>query len=282
MKHGSLFNGIGGFQLAASWLGWENVFHSEVDKFCNAIIAKRFPQSISYGDIKTIDFTIHRNTIDILTGGFPCQPFSIAGKREGQKDERYLWPEMFRAIREIRPSWIVAENVYGIINQSGGMVFEQVCIDLENEGYEVWPFVIPACGVGAWHRRNRIWIIAYSNNISIERKSGKNEGKSQVEKLQKWNKIQFFNKPVDLLPAVANSNGQRFQEQCGESTIYEGKRWQEPKRSDWWETEPGLDRLVNGFPGRVDRLKALGNAIVPQVAYQIFKAIDIFTPVFCD
>jgi len=160
MTHGSLFSGIGGFDLAAEWMGWENIFHCEWNAFGQKVLKYHFPNSISYEDITKTDFTIHRGRIDILTGGFPCQPYSMAGKRLGKEDERHLWPEMLRAIREIRPRWVVGENVLGLVNWSGGLVFHEVQADLEAEGYEVQPYVLPACAVNAPHRRDRVWFVA--------------------------------------------------------------------------------------------------------------------------
>ncbi len=168
MTHASLFSGIGGFDLAAEWMGWTNTFNCEIDPFCRKVLAYHFPTAKQYNDVKTTDFTIHRGHIDVLTGGFPCQPFSLAGKRKGADDNRYLWPEMLRAIREIRPRWVVGENVLGIVNWSDGMVFEQVQADLETEGYEVQPFLIPACAVDAPHRRDRVWFVAHRRNSGIE------------------------------------------------------------------------------------------------------------------
>jgi len=165
VRHGSLFSGIGGFDLAAEWMGWENVFHCEWNEFGQKILKHYWPKAISYGDITKTDFTIHRGGIDILTGGFPCQPYSLAGKRKGKEDERHLWPEMLRAIGEIQPSWVVGENVPGIINWSGGLVFHEVQTDLEAQGYEVFPVILPACGVNAPHKRERIWFVAYNNGI---------------------------------------------------------------------------------------------------------------------
>lgn len=160
--HASLFSGIGGFDLAAEWVGMTNVFSCEFDPFCQQVLKYHFPHATQYADIKTTDFTSQRGCIDVLTGGFPCQPFSMAGKRKGTGDDRYLWPEMLRAIREIRPRWVVGENVLGIVNWSDGMVFEQVCADLEAEGYEVQPYVLPACGVNAPHQRYRTWFVAHA------------------------------------------------------------------------------------------------------------------------
>jgi DNA (cytosine-5)-methyltransferase 1 len=161
MKHGSLFSGIGGFDLAAEWMGWENVFHCEWNEFGQRVLHHYWPQAIQYNDITKTDFTIHRGAIDILTGGFPCQPYSAAGKRLGKEDERHLWPEMLRAIREIQPRWVVGENVRGLTNWNGGLVFDEVQSDLEALGYEVLPFLLPACAKDAPHRRDRIWFVAY-------------------------------------------------------------------------------------------------------------------------
>ena len=168
MTHGSLFSGIGGFDLAADWMGWDNIFHCEWNTFGQKILRHYWPNSKSYDDITKTDFTIHRGAIDVLTGGFPCQPYSTAGKRLGKADERHLWPEMLRAIREIRPRYVVGENVRGIISWNGGMVFDEVQADLEAEGYEVLPFLLPAAGVGACHERYRTWFVAYNSNARVE------------------------------------------------------------------------------------------------------------------
>jgi DNA (cytosine-5)-methyltransferase 1 len=159
MRHGSLFSGIGGFDLAAEWMGWENVFHCEWMEFPRKVLDYYFPNADSHIDICKTDFKKYEGTIDIITGGFPCQPFSTAGKRKGTDDERYLWGEMLRAIQEIKPKFVIAENVFGITSIDNGLVFEQVCIDLENEGYEVQPFIIPAAAKNAPHRRYRVWFI---------------------------------------------------------------------------------------------------------------------------
>ncbi len=166
MRHGSLFSGIGGFDLASEWMGWENVFHCEWNPFGQKVLNYYWPNSITYNDITKTDFTIHRGRIDIITGGFPCQPYSSAGKRLGKEDERHLWPEMLRAIREIQPTWVVGENVRGLTNWNGGLVFDEVQAELETQGYEVTPFLLPACAVNAPHRRDRIWFIAYSASAS--------------------------------------------------------------------------------------------------------------------
>jgi len=175
MRHGSLFSGIGGFDLAAQWMGWENVFHCEWNPFGQKVLKHYWPNATSYNDITTTDFTIHRGSIDILTGGFPCQPYSNAGKRKGKEDERHLWPQMLRAIREIQPRYVLGENVRGLTNWNGGLVFDEVQSDLENQGFEVLPFLLPACAVNAPHRRDRIWFVAYSDKCA-KRPSGKSGG----------------------------------------------------------------------------------------------------------
>lgn len=191
--HASLFSGFGAGDLAATWMGWENAFWCEIDPFCQTVLGYHFPKSSKYENIKETDFTPWHGKIDVLTGGFPCQPFSVAGQRKGQDDDRYLWPEMLRAIREIRPTWVIGENVGGILSmvqpgseitvESQTSLFEEadketildqdsvvgtVCRDLEQEGYSVHPIVIPACAVGAPHRRDRIFFIAHCPNAGAE------------------------------------------------------------------------------------------------------------------
>jgi len=165
MTHGSLFSGIGGFDLAAEWMGWENLFHCEWNHFGQKILKHYWPNATSYGDITKTDFTIWRGKINVLSGGFPCQPYSQAGKRLGKEDDRHLWPEMLRAIREIQPRWVIGENVYGLVNWSGGLVFNEVQTEMEAEGYEVQPYILPACGIGAIHRRERVWFVARNTEL---------------------------------------------------------------------------------------------------------------------
>ena len=165
LNHGSLFSGIGGFDLAAEWAGWTNVFHCEINPFGQKILKHYWPESELIEDITKFDFTKYAGKIDIISGGFPCQPFSLAGKRKGTEDDRHLWPEMLRVIREVRPTWVVGENVFGIINWDGGLVFDQVQSDLETEGYEVQPYVLPAVSVNAPHRRDRVFFVAYTGRL---------------------------------------------------------------------------------------------------------------------
>jgi DNA-cytosine methyltransferase len=165
VRHASLFSGIGGFDLAAQWMGWENIFQVEIDPFCQKVLAKNFPEVKRYGDIKQFNGTEYRGSVDILTGGFPCQPFSIAGKIKGTEDDRYQWPEMLRVIREVDAPVVVGENVANIKN----VALEQILSDLEDAGY--WPEVysIPARSLDADHERQRIWIVAYTKCERLQR-----------------------------------------------------------------------------------------------------------------
>jgi DNA (cytosine-5)-methyltransferase 1 len=206
MRHGSLFSGIGGFDLAAEWMGWENIFHCEWNEFGHKVLKHYWPKAETFTDITKSDFTKYANKIDILTGGFPCQPYSTAGKRLGTEDDRHLWPEMLRAIREISPRWIVGENVRGLTNWNGGMVFDEVQADLEAEGYEVLPFLLPACAVNAPHRRDRIWFIAYASSTRTRESS---RGFDLSRKLfQEAGRIETkqFNQPISASGTTPNTN----------------------------------------------------------------------------
>jgi len=215
-----------------------------------------------------------RGQPDILTGGFPCQPFSQAGRRKGTDDNRYLWPEMFRVIREFKPRWVVAENVAGLLTIQQGVVFEQVCTDLEEEGYEVQPFIIPACSVNAPHRRDRVWIVAHRRQQYGEERRDEEMGTSAPEWASRIADTQRRSEDV------ANSNDSGLEGGLGEELSRSSERPSEHSRRDWrknWiEVATALCRVDDGLPRRVDRaprLKALGNAIVPQVAEEIFRAI---------
>ena len=258
MTHGSLFSGIGGFDLAAEWMGWENKFHCEWNPFGQKVLKHYWPEAESFNDITKTNFTKYAGTIDIISGGFPCQPYSTAGKRLGKADERHLFPEMLRAIREIRPRWVVGENVRGLVSWSGGLVFEEVQADLESEGYEVQPFLIPAAGVNAPHQRYRIWFIAYStgNGFWNCTKTGEIRRKEIDAKTERGKSSLFFK---------ANDNGYK-------------SNWKNfPTVSPICNGDDGLSSRLDGitFPKwRAESIKAGGNAIVPQVALQIFKAIQ--------
>lgn len=185
-----LFSGVGGFSVAGHQLGWETILFCEKEPFPQMVLRERFPGVPIFDDVckltgEKINGLIQSARPIILTGGFPCQPFSVAGAREGTEDDRHLWPEMFRIIKAIRPDYIIGENVPGLLSIEGGVVFEQVCLDLESEGYEVQAFVLPACATGAPHRRDRVWIVAYTNNTG--RGSGFGSVRSENGKVFEWN-----------------------------------------------------------------------------------------------
>ena len=221
IRHLDLFSGIGGFALAARWAGIETVGFCEIEDFPRRVLAKNFPGVKIHEDIKDLNGEEYKN-IDLITGGYPCQPFSLVGNRKGAKDDRYLWPEMFRIIRQARPRFIVAENVIGHLS----LGFDKVCDDLEAENYEVWPFVIPACAKDAPHKRDRLWILANSHK---EQKRAIGVGRVQEGKRDAWPRL--------VLPRGG--------------------------------------RVADGIPHWVDRCGAIGNAIVPQVAYEIMMAIKL-------
>ena len=292
MRHGSLFSGIGGFDLASEWMGWENVFHCEWNTFGQKVLNYYWPNAITYHDITKTDFTIHRGRIDIITGGFPCQPYSSAGKRLGKEDERHLWPEMLRAIREIQPTWIVGENVRGLTNWNGGLVFDEVQSDLEAQGYEVTPFLLPAASVNAPHRRDRIWFIAYNASYSNLLRFDKciqydevNTGKGRVNAFGDISK-------GDVNGYATNSNSTNSKTWTQRKILGQQNRKKtnghsNVERTNKWKNFPTVSPICDGDDGISDRLdsitfskwrnesiKAGGNAVVPQVVYQIFKAIE--------
>jgi DNA (cytosine-5)-methyltransferase 1 len=301
MTHASLFSGIGGFDLAAEWMGWENIFHCEWNPFGQRVLAHHFPNSKSYNDITKTDFSLHAGQIDILTGGFPCQPYSNAGKRLGKADERHLFPHMLRCIKEVKPQWVIGENVRGLVNWNGGMVFHEVCDDLESEGYEVQPFLIPAAGVNAPHQRQRIWFVAYCKDFGCM--STKTTDKWQEHILNDRNGIRTIFEPNGEIRNVTNTKciGLEFGKE--KRNIYQSTSKTQSERSkssksietngskyeSKWVNFPTQSPICGGDDGipkeldsitfskwRNESIKSYGNAIVPQVAYEIFKAIQSF------
>jgi DNA (cytosine-5)-methyltransferase 1 len=288
MTHGSLFSGIGGFDLAAEWAGWDNIFHCEWNPFGQKVLKHHFPKSISYEDITKTDFSIHRGSIDIISGGFPCQPYSTAGKRLGKEDDRHLWPEMLRAIREVQPSWVVGENVRGLTNWNGGMVFDEVQADLEAEGYEVTLFLLPACSVNAPHRRDRIWFVAYSNSNGQQRSNSEYEinasqrGEYALGNIKQMGEYatdtssirQERRKKGECTKRKSQSDDKQFK---GCSKFYGANFKMFPSQSPICGGDDGISKELDNITfskWRNESIKAYGNAIVPQVAYQIFKAIN--------
>jgi len=197
--HLDLFSGIGGFALAAGWAGFKTIGFCEIEPYCQAVLKKHWPQVPIHSDIRKLQGKKYRGC-SLLTGGFPCQPYSLAGKRRGKNDDRHLWPEMFRIIQEAEPSWIIGENVAGII----GMELERVLIDLESENYETQCFIIPACAVNAPHKRERIWIVANRNGEGLEGQSWHEICEREREREREIGSI-AKNRVLDLWPTPSAS-----------------------------------------------------------------------------
>ena len=311
LTHLYLFSGIGGLDLAAEMAGFRTVGQCEWADYPTKVLEKHWPGVPRWRDIRTLTGeSFHEKTglrtVDIISGGFPCQPFSVAGKRRGKEDDRYLWPEMLRVISELRPTWVVGENVAGIVN----MALDQVYADLENEGYSVQSLIIPACAVDAPHRRDRVCIVGwkrsacnlfYSNSESAEYK---NIGKSEKGKKEQPRVGGLYTDVSDSdngcrtlrrdgeLPAVEESGGawanhgggapehgggERRAAQPGLGGVDDGlSAWMDRGMSapGYWMPEPdGVPRITQKREHRSDRLKCLGNAVVPQQFYPIFQAI---------
>ena len=313
-----LFSGIGGFSLGLESTGqFETIAFVEKDEFCQKVLKKNFNNIPIESEVRNVKGD--RYAADIITGGFPCQPFSVAGKRKGTDDDRYLWDETIRVIRECKPRWFIGENVEGIINIQEGMVLRQVCDDLEKEGFEVQCLVIPASGIGAWHQRKRVWILAYSEHNGSHRSKGNETIKSSNEQKKRlsvrddqdvpnsdsirhrrWSSEGCTNERWSFLPREqegremgseaqrcngddANSNSEGSQGH-GVSTHMETKQRQVSSENSieeqqtWWEAQSSLCRNVNGISyeldkDRANRIKSLGNSIVPLIARELGLAI---------
>jgi len=269
-----LFSGIGGFSLGLESTGFfETIAFVEKDKFCQKVLKKNFNNIPIEEDIRNVKGD--RYAADVITGGFPCQPFSIAGKRKGTDDDRYLWDETIRVIRECKPRWFIGENVEGIINIQEGMVLRQVQSDLEEEGFEVQCIIIPASGIGAWHQRKRVWILAYSNNngsYRSQRNETKQSSNEQKDRLS-------FRDDKD----VPNTNNKRLQGFNSEQLTSKQKlgftsNKNNERRKTWWQTQSEFCGVPNGVSyeldkDRANRIKSLGNSIVPLIARQLGLAI---------
>lgn len=306
--------GCNGFGLAAQWMGWETVACVEIDKWNQKLLKQNFPKAQIYGDIREFnerEAVKYRGRIDLITGGFPCQPFSTAGKREGTNDDRYLWPEMLTTIRIIQPAFVIGENVVGLTSMEDGRTFDSILASLEDEGYTVESFILPACSVGAWHRRDRLWIIAYSSGTTESYRHRNNKGQErestntpQSEILQRERTTQNQATGINYKNGIASnvaseglpnrrrsqmgepSEEQKFERFCDITANIESIRIQtqereivfgcNPERSgqSYWQAEPGVGRMVSRLPNRTHRIKALGNAVVPQIPYEIYKAIE--------
>ena len=369
ITHASTFSGIGAPEVAAEMLGWENVFHCEINPFGRKVLDYYFPKAKSYEDITRTDFSEWRDRITVLTGGFPCQPFSYAGRRRGSEDDRYLWPFMLRCIEQVRPRWFVGENVAGITTMAfpgedvkvgeqtdlfgacdevyekhERYVLDEICQSLERAGYSVQPMLIPACAVGAPHRRDRVFIVAHRNvtdteskqgRCSTEREScqssqeqlggrGRKDGASSYTTSKRRREIyeQVQSKLADGAEPFGNGRERTSADTIPQDTLHSGQlhgcdeeQWSERNignigtrgserlcsgtqrladaegllPENRWRTFPSVSHVYrgnDGLPFPVDHLtipfsewkreslKAYGNAIVPQVMYEIFRCID--------
>lgn len=306
MLHISLFSGIGGFDLASQWMGWTNIVSCEINPICRKVLEFYWPQAYHHDDIKTLTYEKINQELTkrfgaewraddiILSGGFPCQPYSMAGKRLGNQDSRHLWPEMYRTIQEIRPTYIVGENVRGLVNWDGGLVFDQVCTELEDIGYQIAPCIIPAVDINAPHKRERIFFIAYSDTTRCKNRPQQHRGQSasngerinsigrhslgtttdtDINGLQgriqpERNDIQTRNRPKHSI------------EECLYSYEHSIQRfnWENfPIESPICNGDDGLSSRLDGITfsrWRIEAIKAAGNAVVPPLIYKIFQAIE--------
>ena len=301
MNHLDLFSGIGGFSYAAQqiWKDDHNIIaFVEKDKYCQRVLKKHWPNIPIIDDIKGFNyekFTNVSNTensddktskntegwsqmqsgrgscrsgtakIDLLTGGFPCQPFSVAGRKKGKKDDRYLWPNMFKIIQETKPTWIIGENVPGIIN----MGLETTVFDLEEEGYEVEVLVLPAIGVSALHKRNRVWIIA---NTDTER-SQRYRNTENKDKERRQEQTGHIRKSCGSTNRTFKNSRENTFTQQRLGNMVDGLSRELGKLGVIWNKEPNIPRVTTGTKDRISKLTALGNAIVPQVVMPIMWAI---------
>lgn len=305
MLHLDLFSGIGGFAYAADQV-WDDVEHTfvEFDPFCQQVLKKHWPEAEIHGDIRqfnpnTTSEGLERRTgsvkgrqdarptskVDLLTGGFPCQPFSAAGLRRGTSDDRYLWPEMLRVIRLAKPKWVIAENVGGLVTWNDGMVLETVCADLEAEGYEVQPFIIPAVAVNAPHRRDRVWFIGHAkHNGQYGAENAKSDIKRTDRNTARQDELRQLKGADSLRKDAINSKSEGLERGRGQiqtNSFSSRPDW----NRNWLEVatelcgvDDGLSAELDGFKlsksqHRKERLKSLGNAIVPQIAIEIMRSI---------
>jgi len=258
---GSLFAGIGGIDLGLERAGWACRWQVEWDPFCQHVLAHHWPDVPRYGDITSVDWNAVER-VDLLAGGFPCQPVSIAGRKGAQRDERWLWPEFLRTIRALRPRLVLLENVPNLLAVNDGSAFGDIVGDLAASGYDAEWDCIPAAAVGAFHSRDRVWIVAYAQRRQLGQFDGAQRRTDAV--------------PRNRSETVADPEGSRLEGwKVGRDIrpIFAG-----PREGGWavggeWSVEPDVGRVAHGVPARVDRLRALGNAVVPQVVEMIGRRL---------
>jgi DNA (cytosine-5)-methyltransferase 1 len=286
-----LFSGIGGFSLGLESTGFfETIGFVEKDKFCQKVLKKHWSNINIEDDIRNVKGEKYQ--ADVVTGGFPCQPFSVAGKRKSTADDRYLWDEMLRVIRETKPRWVIGENVEGIVNINEGMVLRQVLTDLENEGFKSQCIIIPASGIGAWHQRKRIWIMAYSDSNRYVSEIRRGDGEEKRIPVQDREKDSTSRQSIGTSYVwqtnkeyVPNTNIKGLERHRDEYELRKAKQeknfiWSsnDGTKKSWWQIESELCGVPNGVSYELDkdrsnRIRALGNSIVPQIARQIGLSI---------
>jgi DNA (cytosine-5)-methyltransferase 1 len=280
MKVLDLFSGIGGFSIGLEKAGFETVAFCEIEPYCRGVLEHHWPDTPIYGDVKQLtgeQLKADGIVPDVIVGGYPCQPFSVAGRQRGEKDPRHLWPEVHRLIRELRPRWVICENVSGHIK----LGLDEVLATLEAEGYTVWPFVIPACSVDAPHKRDRVWIVGNAQHDGSlaaplrgepeEASRGSSQGQEPTEQSARAGGRKDNGN-------VAYTSSQRPQGSCAEPVygVRHLSRQSEGSSTDFkdgWPVEPNVGRVANGVPARTHRIKALGNAVVPQIPEAIGRTI---------
>ena len=307
-NHLDLFSGIGGFSLGLEATGaFETVAFCDYDPYCQKVLRKHWPWVTIYDDVKELNnekLQANGHTkIDIITGGYPCQPFSIAGRKKGEQDPRHVWPEMFRLVKELRPTWVIGENVSGHIKLGLDTVLE----NLESEGYSTRAFSISASSIGANHQRERVWILAHSgctqhegtlfrsqdenetrkeNAYQFERpsqtsqfdvadtKSFISDDRTKYEHTQESDeKGQVRSEVGGVSSNDADTNSERLERRWSQRELRESQEEGQVSWTQWWQSEPNVGRVAHGVPKRVDRLKSLGNSLVPMIPYCIGMSI---------
>jgi DNA (cytosine-5)-methyltransferase 1 len=255
---GSLFSGIGGIDLGLERAGMEVRWQVEIDEWCRRVLTKHWPDVPKYGDITTLTGE-ELAPVDLLCGGFPCQPVSVAGRRLGDADDRWLWPEFIRVVRLVRPTWVLVENVPGLRSAASGRLFGGILADLAACGFDAEWDCIPASAVGAHHQRDRLWLVAYSNDTGCQEQQWPLPVGTQLRSVERQRSTD-----------VADADERRRHGRTGQ---FGQGRWREPADCGWWEPESPFRGVVDGVPRRVDRLRGLGNSVVPQVVEHVGRMI---------